>query len=65
MPGFQDDVPASIALHTKRYEVRWGLHTGSPLDSMLHDPVWLQHVKRWFFVPWFVLRRVRRRLQAP
>ncbi|MGD1919934.1 MAG: hypothetical protein ACFCAD_14210 [Pleurocapsa sp.] len=31
------------------YQVRWKPYVGLSLDSLLHDPVWLQHIKRFGF----------------
>jgi len=42
-PDFDGDVPTGGA---KRYATHWQPYTGLSLASLLHDPPWLQHVKR-------------------
>lgn len=47
----------------KSYEKHWQPYVGLSLHSLLHDPEWLQHVKRSAYMlislPWRLPRRVR------
>jgi len=61
LPDFPDDVPRSVMYYPGRYEWYWGLYTGLPLASVLHDPAWLQRTKRAVFTPWLLSRAVWRR----
>lgn len=62
LPGCPYDVPAGTTFRRRYYDTRWVLFTGLPLESVLHDPTWLQRVKRALFVPWFLSRAVWRRI---
>src|SRR5690606_18817707 len=41
--------PADLPFGELSYEARWQPFVGLPLDSLLHDPVWRQHLRRSAF----------------
>ena len=46
---YKGDVPLSWPVGRSPYTVKWQPYTGLTLNSLLNDPVWLQHLKRTFF----------------
>ena len=46
-PDFAGDLPSGGA---KNYRRNWQPYIGLSLDSLLHDPAWLQHFKRTLYV---------------
>jgi hypothetical protein len=57
---FDGDIPAG---GTKTYRKHWQPYTGLSLNSLLNDPVWLQHVKRTLYVTLHGWRYYPRRLR--
>ena len=50
--GFEGDIPYGEV----SYDLRWRPFVGLSLESLLHDPVWLQHLKRTWHRFGMVLR---------
>ena len=57
---FPGDQPAGGA---KNYRRHWLPYTGLSLQSLLHDPAWLQHFKRTVYVATHAYRYWPRRLR--
>lgn len=58
-PSFDGDLPHDASVS---YEAVWQPYVGLTLDSLLHDPIWLQHLKRWAFYLHYLLFEFAQRL---